>query len=195
VDSQNWLVIGLGNVGKRYQATRHNIGFVALERLVAKHGSGGASGPKKLWQHSEVSSVKISGAAVVACWPTTFMNLSGDAAQELAAFYHIQVASHVIVIQDDIDLPPGQLRIRKGGGDGGQKGIRSVIERLGCPDFIRIKIGVGRPADPRFDIADWVLSKFSKEEDVLVAEAVEDAADAVCLMIEKGLIEAQNRFN
>lgn len=191
-----WLVVGLGNVGARYIGTRHNVGFEVLDAFASRHGGGV---PKKSWKHSEAASLRagaISGVrgAVIACWPTTFMNLSGDAVQELNSFYHISPAN-LIVAHDDIDLPCGTLRIKKGGGDGGQKGIRSIIERTGSADFVRIKVGVGRPPDPRFEVADWVLSRFSKEERGVVDKAVQGANEAVVMVMERGLKEAQNQFN
>jgi PTH1 family peptidyl-tRNA hydrolase len=185
------LIVGLGNVGKKYDGTRHNIGFALLDRWVAKYASGVS---RKKWNSSETVSVKRGNTPVVCCWPTTFMNLSGDAVQEVSAFYHT-APQEIVVIQDDIDLPCGKLRIRQGGGDGGQKGIRSTIERLGDGDFIRVKLGVGRPPDPRFEVADWVLSRFSGEEAREIENVLIRGVDALDTIIEQGVKVAQNKFN
>ncbi len=162
-----------------------------LDRWAEKFGAGAV---RKTWSHSDALSTSASGSAVVACWPSTFMNLSGDAVQELAAFYRI-APNRIVVIHDDIDLPCGKLRVRPGGGDGGQKGVRSIIERTGTADFIRIKVGVGRPPDPRFEVADWVLSKFSSAEAGAVENAIEGAVTAIGVIFERGVKEAQNQFN
>lgn len=186
-----WLLVGLGNVGKRYTGTRHNIGFAVLDLWASKFSSGSA---RKTWNHSESISTSSNGVSIVACWPTTFMNLSGDAVQELAAFYRVDT-SRIVVVHDDIDLPCGKLRVRIGGGDGGQKGVRSIIERTGSADFIRIKVGVGRPPDPRFEVADWVLSRFSAQDATAISNAVESAVEAIGVIFKQGAKAAQNQFN
>lgn len=183
------LVVGLGNPGSRYQNTRHNVGFEVLDRVVARNG-----GRFKVEPTFEVAEVGIGEEKVILAKPMTFMNRSGEPAKQLADYFGFNLQD-LVVVHDEIDLPLGQLRVSKGGGEGGHNGLRSVSHSFGARDYVRVRAGVGRPLDPRWEIADWVLSRFASEELTLASQLVEIAADAVEVLIDQGLKSAQNRYN
>ena len=185
-----YLVVGLGNPGKQYEATRHNMGFDTINVLVERHKI--PQGGVKF--NAMYGSGFIGGEKVIFMKPLSFMNLSGGPVQEMAAYFKIDPESELIIIQDDIDLEPGQLRIRKQGSAGGHNGIKNIIAHLGTQEFPRIKVGVG-DKPPRMDLADYVLSRFSKEDREKMEQAFKDAADAVEVMITEGADAAMNRFN
>ena len=185
-----YLIAGLGNPGKQYEATRHNMGFDTIDCLVEKHNI--PQGGVKF--NAMYGSGFIGGEKVIFMKPLSFMNLSGCPVQEMAAYFKIDPESELIIIQDDIDLEPGQLRIRKQGSAGGHNGIKNIIAHLGTQEFPRIKVGVG-DKPPRMDLADYVLSRFSKEDREKMEQAFKDAADAVEVMITEGADAAMNRFN
>ena len=185
-----YLVVGLGNPGKQYEATRHNMGFDTIDVLVERHKI--PQGGVKF--NAMYGSGFIGGEKVIFMKPLSFMNLSGGPVQEMAAYFKINPESELIIIQDDIDLEPGQLRIRKQGSAGGHNGIKNIIAHLGTQEFPRIKVGVG-DKPPRMDLADYVLSRFSKEDREKMEQAFKDAADAVEVMITEGADAAMNRFN
>lgn len=153
------LVVGLGNPGVRYQWTRHNAGFLALDALMERFG--GRTDRSKF--DALVGECVISGQRVLLMKPQTFMNSSGDAVGAAMHFYHLE-PSKLLVLSDDISLDVGVLRVRKGGRDGGQRGLRSIIETIGSQDFPRIRIGVGHKPSPTYDLAEWVLSPFTIEQ-------------------------------
>lgn len=157
-----WLVVGLGNPGAEYAATRHNIGFVAIDRL-AQRVSGGTNFSKKF--HGEVSQINLDGENILLLKPQTFMNLSGKSVQAAMAFYKVP-PQQLIVLHDEIDLPLGKLRIKQGGGANGHNGIKDIDQMVG-PDYWRIRLGVGRATDGR-DTADYVLSRFAPDEQPLL---------------------------
>ena len=176
-----YLVVGLGNPGKQYEATRHNMGFDTIDVLVERHKI--PQGGVKF--NAMYGSGFIGGEKVIFMKPLSFMNLSGGPIQEMAAYFKIDPESELIIIQDDIDLEPGQLRIRKQGSAGGHNGLKDIIGRLGTQKFMRVKIGVG--AKPKgWDLADHVLGRFSSGDRKLVDEAIEFAADAVEKIITDG---------
>lgn len=185
-----YLIAGLGNPGRQYEATRHNMGFDVLDCLIEKH-------------HIAQSGVKfnamfgkgiIGGEKVILMKPLSFMNLSGGPIQEMANYFKIDPETELIVIYDDIDLEPGQLRIRKQGSAGGHNGMKDIIRKLGTDKFLRIKVGVG--AKPKgWDLADHVLSRFTDGDRKLVDESIEKAADAVEIMISQGADAAMNLYN
>lgn len=184
------LIAGLGNPGMKYHGTRHNMGFDVIDRLVDTWRIG-QSGIKF---HAMVGSGVIEGEKVLLMKPLTYMNLSGNAVAEAAAFYKIDPASQLIVISDDIALDPGRIRIRKKGSAGGQNGLKHIIERLGTDEFTRVRVGTGaKPAD--WDLADWVLSRFSKEDRALVDEALDRAARACAEIVKNGADSAMNLYN
>ena len=188
--SETWLIVGLGNPGREYENTRHNAGFRALDILAQKLGCK----PDKLKYQGLYCQVNYRGNKLLLLKPQTYMNLSGRSAAPLAAFFKVPT-DHVIVLFDDISLPPGRLRIRADGSAGGHNGIKSLIQELGSQNFPRVKIGVGAKPHPDFDLADWVLSVFSAAEEKALEPALERAADAVLAIIDHGVPEAANRFN
>lgn len=184
-----FLIAGLGNPTKTYAGTRHNIGFEVLDCLADRCGiSVNAKKYKALYGMGQ-----IEGQKVLLMKPQTFMNLSGEAVSAMASYYKIQ-PQQMIVIYDDINLPTGQLRVRKKGSAGGHNGVKNIIERTGSSDFMRVRVGIGEKPEG-WDLADYVLSKFSKTERPLMEEAIDDAASAVILMIGQGADVAMNRYN
>jgi peptidyl-tRNA hydrolase, PTH1 family len=186
--SYDLLVAGLGNPGREYAGNRHNVGFMVADELARRHG-----GAWKGKFNAQLAEVRIDGHKVVLLKPETYMNLSGRSISGAMRFYKLEPES-VLVVHDETDLPLGRLQARRGGGLAGHNGLRSVAEHLGTPDFLRLRIGVGRPerGDPR-PLADYVLSDFEAHEDPdrLVAEAT----DAVELLDAEGLDAAQRAIN
>ena len=184
-----FLIAGLGNPGRRYDGTRHNIGFDAVDELARRHGADWEAAPRGVealvarWRLAETVFVK----------PLTFMNLSGQAIVSLLQFYKIDL-SGLLVVVDDVNLELGRLRTRSRGSAGGHNGLKSVIAALGSDEFARLRIGVGR-GDGRRDLADHVLAKFDAEERTIVAETVSRTADAVELFIAEGIGPVMNRYN
>lgn len=179
---------GLGNPGRDYADTRHNVGFMVADELARRHGGS--------WRgkfSGEVVDVRVDGARAAILKPQTFMNESGRSVAAAARFYKVEPDA-LLVVHDEVDLELGRLQVRLGGGLAGHNGLRSVAQQLGTPDFLRLRIGVGRPerGDPR-PVADWVLSPF--EPDVDVGAIVTRAADAAELLVAEGLEAAQQRFN
>ncbi len=183
------LVVGLGNPGRRYEGTRHNIGWTVLAELARRFG---ATPPKAKFQGAVVEA-ELSGEKALLLSPTTYMNLSGSSVQEAKSFYKLP-NEDVLVICDDLNLPVGKLRFRARGSSGGQKGLEHIIERLGTEDFPRLRIGVGA-APAGWAWADYVLSKFTAEEAQSVKEAVALAADAVVVWAREGAEFCMNRYN
>lgn len=185
-----WLVVCLGNPGGRYETTRHNVGFLTADELARRTGAA----IRKLKYKSLFAEVKLGGQRAVLLKPQTYMNLSGEAVGAAASFYKIP-PERVLVVADDVSLPPGRLRIRREGGAGGHNGLKSIIAHLGTEAFPRIKIGVGSPPHPDYDMADWVLGFPSGAERQAVDGAVLRAADAVEAILEGGVDQAMNLFN
>ncbi len=185
------VVVGLGNPGKEYERTRHNVGFMVVERLAERAG---AAFRRSHRAEALCAAVDLEGAGrVILVEPMTYMNASGDAVAALMRWHRSGLAD-LVVVYDDVDLPTGQLRLRPKGGAGGHKGVRSLIERLGADGFARIRIGVGRGPGQR-DTADHVLSAFSREERPAIEAAVDRAAEAVTAMVRDGVERAMNEFN
>lgn len=185
-----WLIAGLGNPEAKYDGTRHNTGFAALDHLAGKWGVSVSKAKfQGLWGQTEAG-----GHKVILLKPLTYMNLSGDSIGPLAAFFKIP-PQHVIVLCDDVTQAPGKLRIRPSGSAGGHNGLKSIIARLGGENFPRIRIGVGAKPHPDYDLADWVLGKFSDEERKALAARFDDIEGAVRLIMDGKLGEAQNRYN
>lgn len=183
------LVVGLGNPGKKYQGTRHNVGFDVLACLAGRC----AIGRPKAKFNAEVAETTIKNQKTILLSPLTFMNLSGQSVRAAVDFYKLPL-TEVLVICDDINLEVARLRLRPTGSAGGQNGLKDIINRLGSQDFGRLRIGVGRPP-PRWDAADFVLGKFSAEDAVEIERAVGRAADAVETWVENGIQSAMNQFN
>ncbi len=186
----SWLLVCLGNPGKQYENTRHNIGFLAADALEKRCGVK----INKLRYRALSGEVRLAGQRVLVIKPQTYMNLSGEAVKLAGGFYKIP-PDHVLVISDDVSLPLGKLRIRAGGSAGGHNGLKNIIAHLGTDQFPRIKVGVGAPAHPEHEMVDWVIGKFTPQERKTVDEAIEKVLDAVECVIEKGVGEAQNRYN
>ena len=185
-----WLVVGLGNPGEKYEYTRHNAGFLTIDRLAEEKGI-----PVQRLKHRALTNVtELGGNQVLLMKPVTYMNLSGEAVGDAARFYRIP-PERVLVISDDVSLPLGKLRIRKSGSAGGHNGLKSIIQHLGTEGFPRLKIGVGEKPHPDYDMADWVLSKFTGEDKAVMDEAVRRAADAVECYLREGPDKAMSRFN
>ncbi|MBU5435435.1 aminoacyl-tRNA hydrolase [Pseudoflavonifractor sp. MSJ-37] len=185
-----WLVVGLGNIGDKYENTRHNVGFEVADEL-----AGRADVPiQKLKYHALTNTVEIAGERVLLMKPTTYMNLSGEAVGEAARFFKVP-ADHVLVISDDVSLPVGRLRIRRGGSAGGHNGLKNIIQHLGTDQFPRVKVGVGEKPHPDYDMADWVLGKFQGEDRRTMDTAVKRAADAVECFLAQGAEKAMSRYN
>lgn len=185
-----WLVVGLGNPGDKYENTRHNAGFMAIDQLADR----GDFPVQRLKFHALTHQATISGQGVLVMKPTTYMNLSGDAVAEAAAFYKVD-PEHILVLCDDVSLPVGKLRIRTSGSAGGHNGLKSIIQRLGTDKFPRVKIGVGGKPHPDYDMADWVLGKFVGPDKTAMDEATLRAAQAVECYLKDGPQKAMNQFN
>lgn len=189
--AQTWLVVGLGNPGPQYAATRHNVGQMVVDELAARR--------------SETFRAHKANARVVETWlrpgadklvlakPNSFMNVSGGPVSGLASFYGIP-PERIIVVHDELDIPFDTLRLKTGGGHGGHNGVRDVAKALGTPDFPRVRVGIGRPPG-RQDPADWVLDPFSASDRTVLPNLVSDAADAVELLVDEGLTAAQQRWH
>ncbi len=185
-----YLIAGLGNPGKQYEATRHNMGFDTIDCLVEEHNV--PQGGVKF--NAMYGKGIIGGEKAILMKPLSYMNLSGGPIQEMSSYFKIDPETELIVIYDDIDLEPGQLRVRKQGSAGGHNGIKDIIRRLGTEKFIRIRVGVG--AKPKgWDLADFVLGHFSDSDRKLVDEGIRDAADAVELILSEGVDAAMNKYN
>ena len=187
----SWIVAGLGNPGLEYEHTRHNAGFLAVEELAKQ--CGGVKLNQMKFQ-SNCCEAMLGEVRCLLMQPTTYMNLSGDAIAAAANFYKIP-PEQVLVIYDDISLPPGKLRLRRKGSAGGHNGIKSIIAQLGTEEFPRIRVGVGAKPNPQYDLADWVLSNFTGPEDKLITEAAARAADAALEIIARGVPAAANDYN
>ena len=185
-----WIICCLGNPGREYENTRHNVGFVTADALSDRTGI-----PVKRIRFKALTGTgEIAGHKVLLMKPNTYMNLSGTALQEAAAFYKVP-AERCLVVSDDVTLDPGRLRLRRNGSAGGHNGLKSIINMLGTQDFPRIKIGVGKKPHPDYDLADWVLGKFSPEDQKRIAQAAEKACDAIECVLSKGMEQAMNRYN
>ena len=185
-----WIVAGLGNPGLEYENTRHNAGFLTMDELAKQCGV-------KLDQmkfKSDCGEAMLGEVRCLLMKPTTYMNLSGDAIAAAANFYKIP-PEQVLVIYDDISLPPGKLRLRRKGSAGGHNGIKSIIAQLGTEEFPRIRVGVGAKPNPQYDLADWVLSKFSEEDMTALQPALEHAADAAKKIVSGDMTGAMNLYS
>ena len=188
--NETWLIVGLGNPGKDYERTRHNCGFRAVDLLAEQLGCK----IDRMKFQGLYGQVNYKGKKLMLLKPQTYMNLSGRSVLQLSAYFSIP-PQRIIVLFDDISLPPGRLRIRPDGSAGGHNGIKSIIAELGSQDFPRVKIGVGSKAHPDQDLADHVLSTFSSLEEKALAVSLKNAADAALAIIDHGVSEAANRFN
>jgi PTH1 family peptidyl-tRNA hydrolase len=189
--AQTWLIMGLGNPGPRYEATRHNIGQLVVDELAARRGESFRA--HKANARVAETWLRPGADKLVLAKPNTFMNVSGGPAAGLATFYGID-PEHVVVVHDELDIPFDTLKLKTGGGHGGHNGVRDVAKALGTPEFPRVRVGIGRPPG-RQDPADWVLDPFGPTERKTLPILVSDAADAVELLVGEGLLAAQQRWH
>lgn len=185
-----YIVVGLGNPGKQYDMTRHNIGFETIDYMADKYNKK----INKIKFKGVFGECNLSGEKVILLKPQTYMNLSGESVREICAFYKVP-AENVIVICDDISLETGKLRIRAKGSAGGHNGLKSIIYNLQSEEFVRIRMGVGAPANEGWDLADFVLSRFSKDDIPVMETAIKRATDAVFDIINKDVSYAMNKYN
>ena len=185
-----YMIVGLGNPGRQYEETRHNVGFIALDMLADKYGIK----VNKLKFKALMGDGRIEGRRCLLLKPQTFMNLSGEAVREAEQFYKIP-PENIIVIFDDISLDPGKLRIRRKGSHGGHNGMKNIIALMGNDNIPRIKMGVGAKPNPEYDLADWVLSRFSQSEAKLIKQVAEDTVSAIEYMVKGDIDKAMSNYN
>ena len=182
-----WVVVGLGNPGRRYGKTRHNVGFMVVDVLAKRYGI-----PLRERGSYRAGKGVVEGDPVILVEPVTFMNGSGLAVRDVLQLHNAE-AEDLIVIHDDIDMEPGKLKIRKKGSSGGHKGVESIIREIGTKEFKRVKVGIGKSEHAA--VEDYVLGKFSKDETLLMNDAIAKASDSVVMIIGEGLQKAMNTFN
>ena len=185
-----WLLVGLGNPGTKYESTRHNMGWLALDSLKEKEKFTLNKLRFKAW----TGMLDYKGHKILVMKPQTYMNLSGESVGEAARFYKVP-ADHVLVISDDVSLPVGKLRIRKSGSAGGHNGLKNIIQHLGTDRFPRIKVGVGSPQQAGYDVVDWVIGMPMGEDQNVLLDALDRAAQAIPAVITQGMDRAMNQFN
>jgi len=188
-EKATYIIVGLGNPGRAYRDTRHNIGFVVLDRLAVKAGLTFS----RMEMKALVAKGELNGQRLILVKPQTYMNLSGQAVGTLMRFYKIPL-ENLLVIYDDVDLPYETLRMRPQGGSAGQKGMQSIIESMGSPNFSRLRVGVGRPPGQR-QAADYVLQSFSKDELEVLPFVLDRAVEAVMTFVDSGIEVAMNKYN
>ncbi|MBC7075484.1 MAG: aminoacyl-tRNA hydrolase [Syntrophomonadaceae bacterium] len=181
------IVVGLGNPGREYGNTRHNVGFMVVEELARRHNVE----KEENRFDAVIAHLRIAGEKVLLAKPLTYMNLSGRAVKPLVNCYKADVAD-LMVVFDDMDIEPGDLRIRPAGGAGGHKGMESITEKLGTQGFPRLRVGIGRPQG---DAVDWVLGEFTDEEKILMQQTIKKAADAIECWVKRGIDAAMNTYN
>lgn len=188
--SLDWIVVFLGNPGDKYENTRHNVGFMTADALGEKLNK-----PiQRLKFKALTNAVEYGGCRVLLMKPTTYMNLSGEAVREACMFYKLP-PERVLVVSDDVSLPVGKIRLRRNGTAGGHNGLRSIIGQLHSDQFPRLKIGVGAKPHPDYDMADWVLGRFSKEDRKAIDAAIDRALDAMECLFTQGIDKAMSRYN
>lgn len=186
----SWLLVCLGNPGDKYENTRHNVGFMVADEVAERQNK-----PIQRLKFKALTNVlTIDREKVLVMKPVTYMNLSGEAVRQAVDFYKIP-PDHVLVVSDDTALPLGRLRIRKKGSAGGHNGLKNIIQHLGTDQFPRLRVGVGEKPHPDYDMADWVLSKFTGEDKKAIDEAVKRAADAVECILAEGIDRGMGKFN
>lgn len=186
----DFIIAGLGNPGPKYEMTRHNAGFLAIDLLAIEEGFD----IKRLKHHALVADIQLEGKRCLVMKPQTMMNASGEAVGEAAKFYKIP-PERVIIVYDDISLDVGNTRIRRKGSAGGHNGIKSIISHLQSENFPRVKIGVGKKPNPDYDLVDWVLGKFPKDKEAELKASLENTTKAIRLIVKGEIDEAMNRYN
>lgn len=188
--SYDFMVVGLGNPGKEYENTRHNAGFMAADKIISEFGAT----KEKLKSNAYISECNIGNKRILIVKPQTFMNLSGQAVRDVAKFYKIP-NDKIIVMFDDISLDVGKIRMRRNGSHGGHNGMRNISECMSTNDIMRIKIGVGKKPHPEYDLKDWVLSRFSKDDQANLDSALTKTVAAVREIVTRGIDQAMNKYN
>ncbi len=193
-----WLVVGLGNPGSQYKFNRHNIGFMAVDSFLGseKSGSSKSEFSRQFSQQfkSEFLKLKSKDEDLLFLKPQTFMNVSGDAVQEAVAFYKVPL-DRIIVIHDELDQPFGKIKVQKARGHGGHNGVRDITAKLGTNDYIRLRLGIGRPPNPDMGVADFVLSNFAKDEHAVLEDLLIQSTLALETIIIEGYAKAANKYN
>lgn len=184
-----FLIVGLGNPGEKYERTRHNCGFLVIDELARRAGREIRTPECQ----SRTTKARVGGVEALLVKPQTFMNLSGVAVKALLKKYDIK-ADRILIISDDVALPLGKLRLRQTGSAGGQNGLKSIIQEIGTPDFARLRVGIA-PDHPVGNLADFVLSEFSKHEREILNETIQTAADAVAVLLQDGIAETMSKYN
>jgi len=184
------LIAGLGNPGPRYADTRHNLGFLVVDALASRLGAD----PFRDKFSAQVSRARSGAEELILLKPQTFMNLSGQSVQPAAAFFKV-TTPQVLVLHDELDLPSGEIRLKQGGGHAGHNGLRSLIERMGSPDFLRLRLGIGRPTAAFRDVADYVLARFEAEERAQIPALCDRAVEVILDVAASGAAAAMNRHN
>ena len=184
------LIVGLGNPEPKYDGTRHNIGFAALDAFLEKH----SINLNKMKYNAEIGEATVCGKRVLLIKPQTYMNSSGEAVGKIASFYKIE-PENILIIFDDISLDVGKIRLRRKGSAGGHNGIKSIISHLGSENFPRIKIGVGQKPHPDYDLVDWVLGKFPKSDEANLKEAITASTNAIEEILARGIESAMNKYS
>lgn len=187
--SKPYLIVGLGNPGREYSASRHNVGFMVVDRLAEKLDTSF----RKVKMNALVTAVRYKGERIILIKPQTFMNLSGQAVSSFIRFYKLSL-ENVLVVYDDVDLPFETLRLKPDGGDAGQRGVRSIIQQLGTKSFPRLRVGIDRPPG-RMEVSDYVLQKFSAAEKGILPFILDTASEAVLHFIDQGLNQAMTIYN
>jgi PTH1 family peptidyl-tRNA hydrolase len=192
------MIAGLGNPGTQYEKTRHNLGFMLVDAFSSHLALNNSPGVWKERSGALVSEARIGSERIWLVKPQTFMNRSGEPLAQVMQFFKVEAAG-LVVLHDEVDLPLGSLRIKNGGGDGGHNGIKSVVAGIGSADFVRFRLGIGRPmvaaenANP--DVSNWVLGRFSRDEQPIVSELLTRSTLALEALMADGITSAQNRFN
>lgn len=185
-----WLIVGLGNPGSQYKFNRHNIGFMAVDSFV---------GTDKIKSYriefkAEFQKLKFKDEDILILKPQTFMNLSGDSVQEALSFYKVPL-DRIVVVHDELDQPMGKIKVQKARGHGGHNGVRDISAKLGTNDYIRLRLGIGRPSIPTMGVADYVLQNFTKDEHAILEDLLTQATHALESIIVDGYAKAANRYN
>lgn len=186
----SWMIVFLGNPGPKYDGTRHNVGFRVGDVVAQRCGVK----VQRLKNKALTATAELGGKQVLLVKPQTYMNLSGEAVRPLADYYKLS-PDHVLVVSDETALPPGQIRLRPGGSAGGHNGLKSIIHSLGTDAFPRLRLGVGAPSHPDYDMADWVLGTFSAQDGDLMDQAAQKAADAIECCVSQGIDKAMSLYN
>ena len=186
----SWMIVFLGNPGPKYDGTRHNVGFRVGDVVAQRCGVK----VQRLKNKALTATAELGGKQVLLVKPQTYMNLSGEAVRPLADYYKLS-PDHVLVVSDETALPPGRIRLRPGGSAGGHNGLKSIIHSLGTDAFPRLRLGVGAPSHPDYDMADWVLGTFSAQDGDLMDQAAQKAADAIECCVSQGIDKAMSLYN